>query len=288
MNATLWGMGALFVWSFFGVLYLFVRELPTFETLFLVFLIGYISFTSLQLLRRENIRSYWNQPWSYYIFWQLGAGLYTIIVYSAFKYAPVFEASILNYLWPILIVVFASLIYKEPLSLNRLLGLICGFAGMVAVVMPAHGEELFANFSIGHVLAVLGAIVWALYSVLTRNRNYPQGFQAPMFLILSVVCLVIHFAFEDTVIPSPKEWVFLFLLGSLRVSYVFWDYGMKKGNVILLTSLSYFLPLISSVFLIMAGEKPTHPLIALGAALIVFGCLVVNGEKLVKLLKKRA
>jgi drug/metabolite transporter (DMT)-like permease len=287
MNPTLAGLLALAVWSTFGVMFLFVKTLPVFEVLGVVFFMAYACFTILQLMRKENICSYWHQPFSYYAFWLAGAGLYTVLIYIAFKMAPIFEANILNYLWPILLVLFAALIYKDPLPLNRIIGMMLGFAGAVIILVPPHGEALFLNFSAGHFIAILAAIVWALYSVLTRNRNYPQGFQAPMFLILSLICFVVHLGFENTVMPDLKEWVFLFLLGGLRISYALWDYGMKKGNVTLLASMSYFLPLISSVFLISFGERPAHPLIGLGAALIIAGCLTVNADKIRRLLSSR-
>jgi drug/metabolite transporter (DMT)-like permease len=289
MNATLLGLFAVAVWSVFGVLFIFVRGLPVFEVLTLIFFIGYIAFTIMQLVRGEDIRSYWKQPLAYYAFWLAGAGLYTVLIYIAFMNAPIFEANMLNYLWPILLVIFSAAIYKEPLPLHRIIGMLCGFAGAFAILMPAEGEVLFANFSMGHALAVAAAVVWALYSALTRNRHYPQGFQAPMFLVLSMICLVIHLVTEPTVIPNSTQWIFLLLLGSLRISYALWDYGMKKGNVTLLASMSYFLPFLSSVFLILAGERPAHPLIATGAILICIGCLTVNYGQLKNfLLRKRA
>ena len=280
MNATHLGLLAVSIWSVFGVFFLFVRDLPTFEILALVFFIGYIAFTIMQLVRGEDIASYWKQPLSYYIFWLAGAGLYTVLIYISFQTAPVFEANILNYLWPILLVLFSALIYKEELPIHRILGMLCGFGGAFLIMVPAEGEAMFANFSYGHALAIIAAIIWALYSALTRNKNYPQGFQAPMFLLLAIICAAIHFGFEKTVMPNLTQWFFLFLLGALRISYALWDYGMKKGNVVLLASVSYFLPFFSSTFLIAAGEKPTHPLIASGAALICFGCVMVNYKQL--------
>lgn len=279
MNATGLGLLALAIWSVFGVFFLFVRELPTFEILTLIFFIAYLSYTALQLIRREDIKSYWKQPLSYYVFWLAGAGLYTVLIYLAFQHAPVFEANSLNYLWPILLVFFSATIYKEPLPFYRIVGMLCGFTGAIVIMMPAYGEAMFANFSYGHTLAIIAAIIWALYSALTRNRNYPQGFQAPMFLILALICAVIHLGFEETIMPNTTQWMFLLLLGGLRISYAMWDCGMKKGNVVLLASMSYFLPFLSSVFLIFAGEKPNHPLIAAGAALICVGCVIVNFQQ---------
>jgi drug/metabolite transporter (DMT)-like permease len=286
MNATLSGLLAIGMWSIFGVLFLFVRELPPFEILTAVFFTGYLFYTFVQLYRREDIRHYWRQPLSYYAFWLGGAGFYTALIYIAFSIGPVFEANILNYLWPLLLVVFSVLIYREPLPFHRIAGLLLGFSGAFLVIMPSGDDGLFENVGAGHVLALMAGAVWALYSTLTRNRDYPQGFQAPAFLVFAAFCLVFHLVFEDTVMPGAQEWIFLIVMGILRISYAFWDYGMKKGNVILLASVSYFLPFLSSLLLIVFGEKPGHPLIALGAALICAGCLVVNYRQLGNLFHK--
>lgn len=280
MNPTLSGLIAIALWSLFGVLFIYVKALPPFEILTIVFILGYAAFTAVQMARNEDIKSYWCQPVKYYLFWLSGAGLYTILIYTAFKFAPIFEANILNYLWPILLVVFSAMIARVRLPLYRIAGLLMGFIGAALMFLPERSGFAFGNFGWGHLLAAAAGVCWALYSAFTRKYLFPVGFQAPVFLIFAGICLVIHLIFEQTVMPNAMQWTFLLLLSVSRISYVLWDYGMKHGNVTLLASVSYFLPLISSVLLMVFGEKPGQPEIALSAVLVIAGCLIVNANKI--------
>jgi drug/metabolite transporter (DMT)-like permease len=283
MNPTFLGLIAIGIWSLLGVLFLFVRALPPFEILAIVFFIGYLSYTALQLAQGEKIRAYWHQPLSFYVFWLLGPGLYTLLLFVAFIKAPIFEANILNYLWPILLVVFSAFITRCKLPFYQIAGFLMGFAGAVLMFFPERTGDVFLHFGWGHVFALSAAFVWALYSALTRRYSFPVGFQAPVFLVFSVICLCIHLVFEKTVMPDAMQMFFLVLLGLTRISYVFWDVGMKKGDVVLLASLSYFLPLISSVLLMICGEKPLNAMVGLSAGLIITGCLIVNAPKFLNL-----
>lgn len=280
MNATLSGLIAILMFSTFGVLFVFIRHLPTLELCAILFFIGFTLLSAKQAVCREDLAAYWRRPIGDYIFWLSGAGLYTVIIYYAYSLAAPFEVNALNYLWPILLVCFSVFLHQEKPSKHAFIGLALGFAGALAVLTPGAEENFFADFKIGHALALVGAFLWPWYSARARSRDYPIGFLAPAFFVLSAICAALHFTFEKTVMPNFAEWVFIALCGFARISYAFWDYGMKHGNVLLLASASYFLPLLSSAMLMICGFGPERPFIALGAGLIIAGCLCANADKL--------
>ncbi|MCD8496631.1 MAG: EamA family transporter [Alphaproteobacteria bacterium] len=134
----------------------------------------------------------------------------------------------------------------------------------------------------------MGAAIWAAYSIWAKGQNYTSSFMGPVMLISSLLCLIAHVMWEETAWPyTLAGGLVVFTLGAFRVSYVLWDIGMRRGDTLLLTSLSYCVPLASTLLMIAFGFKPEHPGIALGGALIVLGCLTVNADKLLKLFRQR-
>ncbi len=287
MNATAIGLIGVCMWSVTTVLFAYIHSVPPLQLSAMIFFFGYCAMTATQILRGEDMRSYWARPVKDYLFWLSTAGLYTILIFIAFRTVPVFEANILNYLWPVLLIVFAALLNKEPVTAVQIIGGLLGFAGTVTVFLPADGAPAFADFHWGHGLSLFSASVWAFYSAMARRIHYPAGFLGPVFLVFSVIAAALHFLFEKTVMPDALEWSVILFLGFCRVSYALWDIGMKRGDVILLASVSYFLPLITSVLLVVLGFGPHKPLMILGAAMIIASCIIVNSHNLQKLWQRR-
>ncbi len=286
MSGTVWGLMGVAMWSVTTVLVAFIYTVPPLQLVSLILFLGYMSMTAIQLARGENIRSYWARPVTDYIFWLSTAGFYTILMFISFRIVPVFEANILNYTWPVLLMAFAALLNKEPVTAIKILGGILGFAGVVTVFLPVGGAPAFADFQWGHGISIFSALIWAFYSAMTKRIHYPVGFMAPAFLVCSLIAGALHFAFETTVMPQNAEWLVIFVLGFFRVSYALWDYGMKHGDVILLASTSYFLPLISSFLLFALGFGPNNSMIGVGAVMIIVSCLIVNSSQIKILLQR--
>ncbi|MCD8496630.1 MAG: DMT family transporter [Alphaproteobacteria bacterium] len=104
---TLCGILALILFCWGSVLVvLCLQVLPPFELGAAIFFIGYIMLTLLQLARGKNVITPWKQAPVIYMGAVSGIGIYTVLIYAAFKMEPAFEVNVLNYLWPIFMVVF--------------------------------------------------------------------------------------------------------------------------------------------------------------------------------------
>lgn len=287
MKGTLVGLGAVAIWCVTTLLVAYVTALPPLEFVGLIFFLGYVSLTALQLLNGEDIKSYWRQPLKHYLFWLGTAGVYTVILFVSYSLVPFFEANILNHTWPVLLIVFTAMLHNERVTAIQIFGGVVSFAGVIAIFMPAGDVPLFGDFHFGHALAIGSASLWSAYSAFAKKVNYPIGFLAPVFLVFSLICFALHAAFEPTVWPGNFEWIIIVILGLGRVSYMMWDYGMKHGDVVFLASICYFLPLATSLLLVAFGFGPASPMIGIGAALIAVGCLIVNYENIKLLLQRR-
>jgi drug/metabolite transporter (DMT)-like permease len=286
MNPTLLGLLAIGMFSVSNALAVMAAPTPAFQLATFTLFFGGILMTIVQLCMGENVLSYWRRPFKDYLFVVWGIGFYTMALYFSLRAAPPFEANTINYLWPILLVFFSTLINHQQISPVKMIGIVMGFLGAAAIIMPDTKESFFGTFYWGHVTACLAAFTWALYSVKAKKRDYPSGFIAPVMIVSAGLCLVCHLLFEETVMPQATNWMPVILLAFFRVSYAFWDFAIRRGSVILLASVSYFTPLISTSLFILFGYGPERPLIGVGAACVVLGCLVVNGEHLIASYKK--
>ncbi|PCJ01573.1 MAG: hypothetical protein COB14_03670 [Alphaproteobacteria bacterium] len=92
---------------------------------------------------------------------------------------------------------------------------------------------------------------------------------------------------EETVWPHTfRLWEIVGFLGISFLAYAFWDYAMREEDKILLVSLSYFVPLVSTSLFIAFGILPANYYVAIDGALIVAGCVIVNIHHLKRLMKR--
>jgi drug/metabolite transporter (DMT)-like permease len=175
---------------------------------------------------------------------------------------------------------FSALLPGERVRAAHIAGALLGFAGVVVLMSGRADLNLRAEHGIGYVCAFAGAFVWAGYSVLSRRFGHvPTDAVAGFCLATAALGLVCHLAFETTVWPgTATEWaaVAALGLGPVGAAFFLWDIGVKRGDIRLLGVGSYAAPVLSTLFLVLAGYA--EPTLALGVAcaLIVAGALAAS------------
>ena len=163
----------------------------------------------------------------------------------------------MNYLWPLLIVLFSSLLPGERLAAHHIIGALLGLAGTV-LLFAGNGGSGFAPGQIpGLAAAFVAAFVWAAYSVMSRKlKAVPTDAVAGFCLATALLAALVHGFVETTVWPETMgQWLAITALGIGPVGAAFfvWDIGMKRGDIRVLGAASYATPLLSTAFLILAG-----------------------------------
>ena len=82
--------------------------------------------------------------------------------------APPAEAQLVNYLWPLLIVLFAAFLPGERLRAHHIVGTLIGLAGTVLLFLDRGGISFARDYLPGFAAAFGAALAWATYSVLSR------------------------------------------------------------------------------------------------------------------------
>jgi len=216
-------------------------------------------------------------PLRVYVFGTLGLFGYHALYFSALRLAPAAEAGLIAYLWPLLIVLFSGLLPGERLKAGHLIGAVLGFAG-AATIISGGGAGFQAQYLPGYGLALLCALTWSGYSVLSRRLGgAPTSSVAVFCLATAVASWGLHFALEETVWPAGTlGWVSTLLLGLGPVGLAFyvWDIGVKQGDIQMLGTSSYAAPLLSTLVLVLAGVATASWGLAVAAALITAGALI--------------
>jgi drug/metabolite transporter (DMT)-like permease len=265
------------MWSLLAVLTVATGRIPAFQLAAMTFAIGGVVGSATVLLRGGAVRAL-RQP---LVAWIVGIGGlfgYHALYFLSLRLAPPAEAGLLNYLWPLLIVLFSALLPGERLARHHIVGALLGLAGTVLLFAGNTGVQYTAAQIPGFVAAFLAAFVWAGYSVLSRKlKAVPTDAVAGFCLATALLAAAMHLSIETTVWPETgMQWLAILLLGLGPVGAAFyaWDIGMKHGEIRVLGAASYATPLLSTAFLIVAGYAQATAAIALAALLIAGGGLI--------------
>jgi drug/metabolite transporter (DMT)-like permease len=284
-HATLIGLTAILMWSLLAVMTVATGTIPAFQLAAMTFAIGALV-GSLTWIGRFEAISALRQP---ALAWAVGVGGlfgYHALYFLALRFAPPAEAGLLNYLWPLLIVLFSSLLPGERLAPHHVVGAMLGLAGTV-LLFAGNRSGGFAPAQVpGLVAAFVAAFVWATYSVMSRRlKSVPTDAVAGFCGVTALLAALVHRLVEDTVWPDTLlQWLAVIGLGVGPVGAAFyaWDVGMKRGDIRVLGAASYATPLLSTAFLVLAGFAKASANIALAAILIAGGGLIAAKDMLRK------
>jgi drug/metabolite transporter (DMT)-like permease len=280
--ATLIGFGAIVLWSTLALLTALSGETPPFELAALTFAIG--GACGLVYAAARGRLSRLAQPWR---IWFVGIGGlfgYHALYFAALRRAPPADASLIAYLWPLLIVLFSAALPGERLRPRHVVGAALGFGGAAALLLSggagfgAAGPGALAGYG----LALCCAFVWSGYSLLSRHlKQAPTETVAGFCIATAALAAVCHAVLEATVIPANAgQWLAILGLGlgPVGLAFYIWDHGVKHGDIRLLGVAAYAAPVLSTLILVAAGVAPATPALALACALIVGGAIIATRD----------
>jgi len=283
INTTLIGFTAIVLW---GALALFTSLtgglIPPFQLMAMTFTIAFALMLVRWLKQGHMGLRYIRQPLPA---WLLMVGAYFgyhFCYFLALASAPVVEASLIAYLWPLLIVLFAALLPGERLLAKHFAGAVLALFGCYLIVGQG-GAEFNWQYLNGYLLALVCAFIWSGFSVASRFiKHVPTDAVGWFCLATALLALFAHLQLEQTVWPlTSLQWagVIGLGLGPVGIAFFTWDHGVKHGNLPLLGVLAYAAPLISVVLLVLFGQAMASWNIAFACVLIVGGSLLAGWKK---------
>jgi drug/metabolite transporter (DMT)-like permease len=279
MGSIALALCAICIWSSLAVLGTRVSHLPALLTVGVALCVGGLA----GAFRARD----WKVPLGTFAIGVGGIFGYHFLLFSAFRTAPAVETNLLNYLWPLLIVLLSPLYLPGlKLTLRHAAGASLGLAGAFIVVGGGRLEPDLSHLG-GYLLAASAAFVWASYSLLTKRvRPFSTG-AVGGFCLASGLLSLIAFAVERAASPTPEpiaigggDWLCLLLLGlgPMGGAFFAWDAALKRGDPRAIGSLAYLTPLLSTLNLVLLGGKAFSATAAGAMALIVAGAALGTFE----------
>lgn len=276
-TATLIGFCAILLWSFLAFFTAASGTMPAFQLTAITFGVGGLAGVALWTFRPHAVKAL-RQPWPV---WLLGiAGLfgYHALYFASLRIAPPVEAGLINYFWPLLIVLFSAMLPGERLRLHHIAGALLALAGAALIVTGGQGFTFKSEYALGYLCALGGALTWSSYSVLSRRFAAVSSDAITGFcLVTAVLAGLCHLLFETTVWPADLwQWAAIVALGLGPVGLAFyvWDIGVKHGDIQVLGAASYAAPLLSTSILIATGYAAYSHAVLIACLLITAGAVL--------------
>ena len=283
--ATLIGLTAILMWSLLAVLTVASGAIPAFQLAAVTFAIGAGVGALSWLVRGDGVRAL-RQPAKAWVVGVGGLFGYHALYFLALRFAPLAEAGLLNYLWPLLIVLFSALLPGERLTTHHVIGALLGLAGTIVLFAGRGLSAAMLGYAPGLLAALVAAFIWAAYSVLSRRlAAVPTSAVAGFCAVTALLAAICHILLERTVWPQTlPQWLAVIALGIGPVGAAFyaWDIGMKRGDIRVIGAAAYATPLLSTGFLILAGYAEPALSLALAALLIAGGGLLAAKDMLLR------
>jgi drug/metabolite transporter (DMT)-like permease len=279
-RATFIGSISIVLWGTLALLtQLTDGRIPAFQMMAMTFTVAFL-LMNLRWWRQGHMGlRHLRQP---VLAWALGVGGYFgyhFCYFMAMSKAPAVEVSLLAYLWPFLIVLFAALLPGEKVKQQHLIGAVLALVGCWMLIGKG-GMGFSTEHLSGYLLALACAVIWSGYSVASRLvSSVPTDAVGWFCAVTALLAFVCHLLWETTVWPlSSVQWVGIvgLGLGPVGIAFFTWDYGIKHGNLQMLGVLAYGAPLISVLLLVMAGEAEPSWSLALACLAIVGGSAIAG------------
>lgn len=209
-----------------------------------------------------------------------GTFFYYVFYYAGTDILPASQAFIINYMWPIMSVVFACIVLKEKMTTKKGIAVAVSFLGVGIV----NAKDLFLLSSnngviIGMIACLLGAVSYGLFTALNKKYRYDKMLSMMLnYLVTFSVTSIINAASGDLFIPSGIQLVGFAWNGifTMAIACTTWVIALDKGNTAKISNLAYITPFLSLVwtFFVLGDEGIKNPNSLIGLCVIVAGIFI--------------
>lgn len=276
------------IWSTLAtVVKLVLKDIPNFQALALGSAFAFV-FLLIVNLTNGSVKEMKNYRVKDYLV-MAGLGFLGLFMYSALYYYGIAvlgsqEACILNYLWPLMIVVFACVILRERLTIRKIIAMLMSFAGIVVLTIGGDGASA-GNRLFGIAACVIAAVCYGLFSVLNKKHSLNQNITMMWIWFTTGICsLAAGLLFEKWQSVEGFQWLGLAWLGIVvnAVAYLLWAIALKGADdSAKIANLAYLVPFLSIIisWLVLKEQITINAIFAL---ILIIGGILLQSIRLKK------
>lgn len=280
-KAILFIFACIVLWSFIPVVSRFGQQtLDNYQFLFwssllsfVVLLLSTVSAGKVQSLKNYNQRQFFTALGLGF----LGTFLYYLLLYFGYANAKGLEVLVIQYTWPIFIVIFSFLFLKEKITSRNILAVILGFLGVVIVLTKGNFESVHLSNLSTDLVVLLAAGVFGLFSVLSKKVNFePFSATTLFFLSATIFSFFTMLFFSTFAMPTTNELIPILGNGIFinGFSYILWLRGLSYAKASFLAPFVFLTPILAAILIVLFFQEAFLPVYVLGLILVVSAGLV--------------
>lgn len=245
---------------------------------FIAFVVATVAVGKSKMFLSYKVRDWFNAIFLGF----LGTYLYYILLYFGYANAQGLEVLVLQYSWPIFIVLLSIFILKEKLTFRRALAVLLGFLGVVLVLTKGNFIQVrLDNYSVD-ILVLVAALTFGLFSVLSKKVHLePYTMITIYFLTATVASFISMLWLSDFSLPTKDAFIPILVNGLLvnGFSYIFWIKALKQAEASFVAPFVFLTPVLAALYLIVFFREPLLPVYGLGLLAVIIGGLLNKEEK---------
>ena len=271
MTSDLLALAAILLWSTLATLGVELAHVPPFLLTGSGLLVGSLIALPLSGFRWQA----WRVPAPTLALGVYGLFGFHFLLFIALRNAPAVEANLINYLWPLGMVVLAPVVLPGLTLRWSHIGAAClGFAGAAVAILGRNGisDATTPTFHWGYLFALGSAFIWASYSLGTRRVPHFQTAAVGSFAAISgVLAWVCHLVLEPSVQLGTSDLLKIALLGlgPLGGAFFLWDAAIKTGDPRRIGLFAFLTPLLSTALLVASTGQALRPSIVVAAVMVI-------------------
>lgn len=225
-----------------------------------------------------NITGLKGKSWLHAIFLGLlGTYLYYILLYFGYANAQGIEVLVIQYSWPIFVVLLSVLILNERLTIFRVVSVLLGFFGVFIVLTKGDFSNIHISNLQVDLLVLVAAFVFGLFSVLSKKiKLEPLTLISIYYLTATILSFFSMLVFSKFTLPT-KETILPIMVNGIFVngiSYLFWIKALKESEASFVAPFVFLTPVISTIYLVLFFKEEFVPVYAIGLVAIILGGLL--------------
>ncbi|MDO9254204.1 MAG: DMT family transporter [Bacteroidales bacterium] len=204
--------------------------------------------------------------------------LYYLVLFEAYNRIPAQEGVALNYIWPVILVIFSIIFLKQHITMLSVLAIIVSFAGTVVIAIHGNFTEFKFSNTTGVILAICSAFFWASFWII--NMKDPREAIVKMFVNFAfgaVYILSWNIYKHNIIVPPIQGLVGAIYIGifEMGLTFVLWLTALKLSiHTARVSNLVFISPFISLLLVsFFVGEK-ILPSTVIGLVIIVAGIVI--------------